>query len=106
MINLPGGTDMDRAQLGELLRGALRVWRVDGAVTVAQKCCAIRAAGQVVTVMRVREEGDAPYWEVGVDDADGSPPQPCAGIHGMLRAVRDLLDPDSDAGRLIVGRVL
>jgi hypothetical protein len=97
---------MNRAQLGELLRGALRVWRVDGDVTVAQTSCAIRAAGRVVTVMRVSDAGGAPYWEVGGDDADGPPPQPCAGIHGMLRAVRDLLDPDSDAGRLIVGRVL
>lgn len=94
---------MKREQLSELLRGALHVWRVDGQVTAAvEDACAINAGGRVVTVARVREDCEPPYWEVAVDDTDGPPPQPCAGIHGMLRAVRDLIDPVGAAGRLIV----
>ena len=96
---------MNRLRLCELLQGALHVWRVNGDVAVAQECCAIQAAGRKVTVARVMEEGEPPYWEVAVEGEDGPPPQPCAGIHGMLRAVRDLLDPESAAGRLVVGRV-
>ena len=96
---------MNRLRLCDLLRGALHVWQVNGDVAVAGEYCAIQAAGRVVTVARVAEEGEPPYWEVAVEGKDGPSPQPCAGIHGMLRAVRDLLDPKSAAGRLVVGRV-
>ena len=96
---------MNGLRLRELLQGALHVWRVNGDVAVAGECCAIRASGRVVTVARVMEEGEPPYWEVALEGESGPPPQPCAGIHGMLRTVRDLLDPKSAAGRLVVGRV-
>ncbi len=95
---------MNGALLCDLLRGALYVWRVDGQVTAAGDEGVINAGGRVVTVARVREDGEPPYWEVAIDDENGPPPQPCAGIHGMLRAVRDLIDPASAAGRLVVGR--
>ena len=91
------------ADIKAVLQGALHVWRGEGIVTAAPGGCAIRAGGRVVTLARMREDGEAPYWEVGVDG--GPPPQPCAGIHGMLRAVRDLLDPSGAAQRLVVGRV-
>ncbi len=94
---------MNAARLHALLEGALHVWRVEGRVTAAGDACVLRAAGRVVTVARVTGDGEPPYWEVAVDDTDGPPPQPCAGIHGMLRAVRDRLDPTGSAGRLVVG---
>jgi len=87
-----------------VLRGALHVWRVEGDVTAAGAACGIRAAGRVVTVARVTGDDEPPYWEVAVEAEDGPPPQPCAGIHGMLRAVRDLLDPTGAAQRLVVGQ--
>jgi hypothetical protein len=97
---------MNRARLCAVLEGALHVWRVEGRVSAAKDACVLRAAGRVVTVARVTGEDEPPYWEVavdGVDDEGGPPPQPCAGIHGMLRAVRDLLDPESAARPLVIG---
>lgn len=92
---------MNAARLHALLEGALHVWRVEGRVVAAGDACVLRAAGRVVTVARVTGDGEPPYWAVAVDG--GPPPQPCAGIHGMLRAVRDRLDPTGAARRLVVG---
>ncbi len=90
-----------------LISGALAVWRIDGRVIRDDdKPCAITvfAKGIKVTVERITDDGDDPYWEVASHEPGAStPPLPYAGIQGMLRAVRGFLDPDQPAARLVIG---
>lgn len=88
---------------GALLSGALAVWRVEGRVIRDDaKSCAftVSANGIEVTVERIVDDGDAPYWEVASHE---TPSLPYAGIQGLLRAVRGLLDLDLPATRLVIG---
>lgn len=90
-------------QTEALLSGALDVWRVEGRIVRDDtKPCAftISAVGRDVTVERITDDGDTPYWEIASHDA---PSLPYAGIQGLLRAVRDVIDPETPTVRLVVG---
>jgi hypothetical protein len=94
-------------QLYALLTGALSVWRLNGRVVRdAEKsaCCIIQTKIAEVAVERITNDGDTPYWDVALLDPDTTvPPLPYAGLQGMLRAVRDLLDQDPISARLVIG---
>ncbi len=109
------GNEFDMTQIIEwddrlhgLLTGALAAWRIEGhAVKNIQQhtACTVHTAAGRVAVQRVTDDGAAPYWEVSALDQDVPlPALPYAGIQGMLRAVRDLLDPDSSGARLVIGQ--
>lgn len=90
-------------QTEALLSGALAVWRVDGRIArdEANPCAFTVSANDVdVTVERITDDGDAPYWEVA---SHGMPSLPYAGIQGMLRAIRGIVDPERPAARLVIG---
>ena len=90
-------------QIEALLSGALAVWRVEGRIVRDDnKPCAfiVSAIGKDVTVERITDDGDAPYWEIASPDM---PSLPYAGIQGMLRAVRNVIDPETPTARLVVG---
>ncbi|MBT5810953.1 MAG: hypothetical protein HOI19_11300 [Rhodospirillaceae bacterium] len=100
--------DLWSARLTALLDGALLVWRIDASVSRDGAVCMIQPAGGggPVFVRRVTDDGDAPYWTVS-SEADPALAallaQPFAGVQGMLRAVRDALDPTAGAQRLVMG---
>jgi hypothetical protein len=95
-------------RLHGLLTGALAVWRIEGLAvkdTKNRTACTVHTAAGRVAVERVTGDGETPYWEVSALDQDlPLPPLPYAGIQGMLRAVRDLLDPDNSGARLVIGQ--
>ena len=102
------------ARLFELLSGALQVWRVAASVTREDGACVVSPTdgGAPVFVRRITDDGAAPYWTVTKNAAPASDMDPAlaallaqsyAGVQGMLRAVRDALDPDAGAHRLVVG---
>jgi hypothetical protein len=96
------------ARLYTLLEGALQVWRIDAELTRDGDACVLHPTsdGAPIFVRRVTDDGDAPYWTVSTE-ADPALAallaQPFAGVQGMLRAVRDALDPNAGAQRLVVG---
>lgn len=94
-------------RLSVLLTGALSVWRLSGQIvkdTAKPARCIVRTDVVEVAVQRVTDDGDTPYWEVApLDPNTPIPPLPYAGIQGMLRAVRNLLDPDPISARLVIG---
>jgi hypothetical protein len=115
MMKVMSGDDaVWESRLFDLLNGGLAVWRIAGKVTRARGGCVVHPAdgGAPVFVRRVSDDGAAPYWTVSVEDSsliEVDPAlaallaQPYAGAQGMLRAVRDALDPDAGAHRLVVG---
>jgi hypothetical protein len=105
---MPGDDALWDARLFDLLNGGLSVWRIGGQVTRERDGCVVHPTdgGALVFVQRVTEESAAPYWTVSTE-ADPALAallaQPYAGTQGMLRAVRDALDPEAAAHRLVVG---
>lgn len=90
-------------QIEALLSGALAVWRVEGRIVRDNsKPCTfiVSAIGKNITVERITDDGDAPYWEISAPEM---PSLPYAGIQGMLRAVRNVIDPETSTARLVVG---
>jgi hypothetical protein len=114
MKAMPGDESIWDARLFDLLTGGLSVWRIAGHVTVEADGCVVHRpdGGALVFVRRVIDDGPAPYWSVSTEaDSEKAADralaallaQPYAGAQGMLRAVRDALDPDAAAHRLVVG---
>jgi hypothetical protein len=95
-------------QLHGLLDGALQVWRIDAELTCDGAACVLHptGAGAPVFVRRVTDDVNAAYWTVS-SEADSALAallaQPYAGVQGMLRAVRDALNPTANTQRLVVG---
>ena len=99
--------DFWNARLHVLLDGALQVWRIDAELRRDGDACVLRPTGASapVFVRRVTHDGDAAYWTVSSESDSALAAllaQPYAGVQGMLRAVRDALDPTANTQRLVV----
>ena len=83
------------ARTASVLSGALRLWDVDGTVERDAR----QPGGFVLAVRgtRLRIVHHAPGWRVLPGETVH------AGLHGLLRHLREELAPHARAGRLIIG---
>lgn len=96
-------------RLEALLTGALEVWRVDGRVVrnpARPLARSVVIGGTIFVTVERTLEGDESFWNVAPEEGSQSdiPSLPYAGIQGMLRAVREIVAPDRDTARLVIGQ--
>lgn len=108
------GHDTELDRLRRLLQGSLSVWRLRARIEeiASDPPTILIRAGDDNGVYVTRRDGSdlPPCWEVrrtGLRGADPGfadlPARRYAAVPGMLRGVRDALEPDARAGRLVIG---
>lgn len=94
-------TTTERDPLVALLRGSLSIWGVAGGVEAAGGVAVLRTAdGGTVSVRRATGPDGAPGWCVSTLAPEPGRFHPS--IVGVLREIRNVVDPDRPPGRLVI----